>query len=39
MKEKYVKVIFKVWSIDADWFVDEGKKTRTAYCSVRENTR
>lgn len=26
MKEKYVKVIFKVWCINSDWFVDEGKK-------------
>ena len=26
MKEKYVKVIFKVWCIDSDWFIDEGKK-------------
>lgn len=38
MKEKYVKVIFKVWTIDADWFVDEGKKPglRIAAC---EKTR
>ena len=26
MKEKFVKVFFKVWCVDADWFVDEGRK-------------
>lgn len=26
MKEKYAKVIFKLWCIDSDWFIDEGEK-------------
>ena len=36
MRETYVKVIFKVWCIESEWFVDEGKNLGLTIASCKK---